>query len=400
MKKIFILVALLLWASSVKAQYTGTARPIYFNGAPGGGCSPAELGIDYTTGDMYRCSSGAWVLFSHGSGSTGVTTTGTPTTGNPVAFSGSATITNATGHNEVIPLICKDTSGSGTVQTCNTAPSYTPVAGDSIIYETTTSNSGDLTVNVNSLGAVHVRKWQAAAVLASGDLAAGIYMYMTYDGTYWELYTIGNPPSGGGSGSAPWNTMLAPTSVTPPVMSGFTLGSSGATGTSNSANAGGAIFMFTTTAPGGDNVAFYYKATPGGTWTLTLGFIPQVQASAWGIAGIVIRDGVGGKLEAMWIGCNTTGPVMYTVARYNSYTSFSSSTNNSDTAWLGPVVWEQLQYDGTHYFWKLSPDGQSWTTVFTETPTSFLANAANELGFGFDPISDIAGMLVVDWSGI
>jgi hypothetical protein len=103
-------------------------------------------------------------------------------------------------HNLAAPLVCPDLSGSGTAQSCTTSPSFTPAPGDSVIYKTTTANTGDLTINVNSLGAKHARKWQGSSTLASGDLVSGIYMLATYDGTSWEFYSIGNAPSGGGGG--------------------------------------------------------------------------------------------------------------------------------------------------------------------------------------------------------
>jgi hypothetical protein len=71
--------------------------------------------------------------------------------------------------------------------------------GSAIVYSTTTSNSGaGLTLNVNSLGAKSVAKWQSTTTLAAGDIAANKQVLMTYDGTNWETTTIGNAPSGGG----------------------------------------------------------------------------------------------------------------------------------------------------------------------------------------------------------
>jgi hypothetical protein len=123
---------------------------------------------------------------------------------------GSSQPVAATAHGVATPLLCLDSSGSGATQSCSTTPSFTPVAGDTIIYKTTTTNSGDLTINVNSLGAKHARKWQGSAVLAAGDLVAGIYMLATYDGSYWEFYTIGNIPSSGVSEA----TFTSPQSLT------------------------------------------------------------------------------------------------------------------------------------------------------------------------------------------
>lgn len=94
---------------------------------------------------------------------------------------------------------CSDTSGSGTVQSCATSPTFTPVANQScILYNTTTANTGTgLTVNVNSLGAKSVAKWLSTTTLAAGDVPAGKPVVLCYDGTSWNLSTIGNAPAAG-----------------------------------------------------------------------------------------------------------------------------------------------------------------------------------------------------------
>lgn len=90
-------------------------------------------------------------------------------------------------------LDCLDSSGSGTAQVCDATPTYdingsnlTPVAGDMILYKTTTTNTGALTINVNGMGATPVKKNQGANALASGDLKLGIYNVLTFDGTNWD----------------------------------------------------------------------------------------------------------------------------------------------------------------------------------------------------------------------
>jgi len=114
-----------------------------------------------------------------------------------------------TSHNIVTPLICLDSSGSGTAQSCSTSPTFTPAAGDIIIYKTTTANTGSVTVNVNASSAATIKKWQGTANLAANDLQAGIYNLIVFDGTNWEIPTIGNAPSGGGSST--WNGLTNPT---------------------------------------------------------------------------------------------------------------------------------------------------------------------------------------------
>jgi len=101
-----------------------------------------------------------------------------------------------TAHNVEAPLVCADSSGSGTVQSCTTSPSFVPAAGDCVIYTTTTANTGTgLTLNVNSLGAKSVAKWQGTTTLAANDVLANKQIIACYDGTNWELSTIGNAPS-------------------------------------------------------------------------------------------------------------------------------------------------------------------------------------------------------------
>lgn len=117
-----------------------------------------------------------------------------------IGTNSSSQVIAATSHALAAPLLCSDVSGSNSAQSCTTNPTFVPAAGDTILYKTTTSNAGDLTVNVNASGAVHVRKWLATATLAAVDLPAGIPIYLTFDGTYWETYTIGNVPAGSGGG--------------------------------------------------------------------------------------------------------------------------------------------------------------------------------------------------------
>ncbi len=129
--------------------------------------------------------------------------------------------------------LCADSSGNGTgTQTCNTTPSFTPVAGSCITYTTTTANTGtSLSLNVNGLGARSIVKWQSQTVLTANDILANMQVLTCYDGTNWELSTIGNSPAGAGTvtsfsagNAAPiFTTSVATqTSTTPDVRGTFT----------------------------------------------------------------------------------------------------------------------------------------------------------------------------------
>ena len=119
----------------------------------------------------------------------------------------------AFGQTSQIPLQCRDASGSGTAQSCTTVLTLVPAVGDSIIYTTTTANTGDVTVAVDATSPVHIRKWLGSAALASGDLPANTPVLLIYDGTYWEIQTIGNIPIGTGNVNAATNFPLQGTTV-------------------------------------------------------------------------------------------------------------------------------------------------------------------------------------------
>ncbi len=123
------------------------------------------------------------------------TVAGTGTSPHLTRWYGASTIGNATPHDAFADWLCPDTSGSGTAQSCSTPLTFSPASGDCVVYKTTTTNTGDVTLNVNSSSAVHIRKWLGAAVLVSGDLVANTPQVICYDGTYWEVPTIGNIPA-------------------------------------------------------------------------------------------------------------------------------------------------------------------------------------------------------------
>lgn len=84
-------------------------------------------------------------------------------------------------------LICATTSNSGAAEVCNTSPTFTPVAGSTIIFQSDIANTGAFTLNVNSLGAKAVTKRGTNALVANDIAAAPFQVMLTYDGTQWEM---------------------------------------------------------------------------------------------------------------------------------------------------------------------------------------------------------------------
>jgi hypothetical protein len=91
------------------------------------------------------------------------------------------------GHVIAGALVCATTSNSGTAEVCNTSPTFTPVAGDSIIFQADIANTDAFTLNVNSLGAKSVTKRGTTALVAGDIAAAPFQVLLTYDGTQWEM---------------------------------------------------------------------------------------------------------------------------------------------------------------------------------------------------------------------
>jgi hypothetical protein len=116
-----------------------------------------------------------------------------PASTTPLSSNGSSQLVATTAHGMAAPLRCLDSSGSGTAQLCTTTPSFTPAAGDMILYRTTTTNTAALTLNANSSSAAAVQKWEGTALLA-GDVKLGVDIPMTFDGTNWQAHNIGNKP--------------------------------------------------------------------------------------------------------------------------------------------------------------------------------------------------------------
>jgi len=139
---------------------------------------------------------------------------GTPTY--LAAFSSGVNLVNATEHNVSLMRACNDTSGSATAQSCTpvNTTSGTLQANDELIYTTTTTNTGALTIAVSGGSALPVKKWSSGtlAALVANDIKAGEPVLLVYDGTNLIIPSAGN--SGGSGGSPALSSVTALTSST------------------------------------------------------------------------------------------------------------------------------------------------------------------------------------------
>lgn len=80
-------------------------------------------------------------------------------------------------------------------------------AGDEVKILFTNANTGTATLNINSLGAINLRK-NGSTPLASGDLVAGSTYILSYDGTNFQVLNIPGSGGGGGGWALTGNTTL------------------------------------------------------------------------------------------------------------------------------------------------------------------------------------------------
>jgi hypothetical protein len=206
----------------------------------------------------------------------------------------------ATSHGVVAPLQCSDTSGSGTVQSCTTTPTFVPAKGDVIVYYTTTQNTGALTLNVNSSSAENVQKWQGTA-LSAGDIKANVPVIMQNDGTNWQLATTGLTSGSGGVCLTTNCVMITPNLGTP---SALVL--TNATGLPNGGLTNSAITIAgTSVSLGGSTSSFPSPGAIGGTTPSTGAFTTltaqtSVTAGSSGTAGTFLAYPASGNFTTTW----------------------------------------------------------------------------------------------------
>lgn len=206
--------------------------------------------------------------------------------------------------------------------------------------------------------------------------------------------------TGSGFGSAPFNSMLAPSMLTPPVLASLTWGNQGST--TAAANAGGALYV---TAPkqASEVLSILYKSAPATPWTLVIGLVPGFSPNDYCIAGIAVRDSISGRLMALHVGSNNgaKGSSVW-LAKYSSYTSFNADLINATGYYNGPVAWLSVNDDGTNLTWSVAIDGQNFKQIQQASRTSWLTNGPNQVGIDIDAIGSTYNpdAVFVHWAGI
>ena len=304
----------------------------------------------------------------------------------------------ATSHNLSAPLLCADSSGSGTVQSCTTSPTFVAAAGDTIIYTTTTANTGALTIAVNGGAAAAVNKWGGSAALVSGDITANKPFKMVFDAAgHWDVDDIGNAPTGGGG-----------IALTAPVNANWTAFNTGSDVVVPSC-ASLSRCEWASAALGSKSATGVATPLPTPPYTATFRIWPSWNKTASNFAGIGWADGtVGTPGKLVVCGAFTPGsngfPVMH-CENDNSPTSFNGTINpvtgytdgTNYQLCIGPY-WGQLIDDNTNWTVQYSCDyngvsGGAWTIYMKEARNTF-ATATQLIVFS-DPNSSSATVHVI-----
>lgn len=198
-------------ASGVVTRLAGPATAAghqYLFGELGGATTPAWFDLGASIGS-YVTGTAPIVVTQNANGAAVSCPTCGVATGTAVNNNGGATL-GTSQQDGTLPYICKDTSGSGTAQTCSTATAAAIASGNCFVYTTTTANSGaSLTINPNSLGATPVAipggsGWTTA--LTTNIIPANKPLTLCYDGTNLNVQQTGTTTVT----AAPFNWVVDP----------------------------------------------------------------------------------------------------------------------------------------------------------------------------------------------
>lgn len=123
-----------------------------------------------------------------------------PSSAHLVGTNSTPAVVQATAHDVAADLTCSAASGSGTAYTCNTSPTFTPAAGDGVLFQADVANTSSATLSVNSAGAKTIKKQGGGTNLGANDLLASQWTWVVYDGTNWQMQgQLGNAAGGSGT---------------------------------------------------------------------------------------------------------------------------------------------------------------------------------------------------------
>lgn len=301
-------------------------------------------------------------------------------------------------------LRCASASGSSPY-TCAMSPTLTGYTDGMIVeFEATgTALSGTVNLNIDSIGNAAIKQCDGSTNPASGDIAVGRQVRLTYDGTVFRLPC--NPAtvtSGGATITSTTYAALPGTctegnlylltdsmiemarcgasntytyyrngkQITPPsALASFTAITTGATGTCNPANSGGGISL-RCAASGVTNK--YLAALPSGdTWTVTAGFTQFCTAAFCGFSFGVSNTSTAGAGTQKVMSVTSNNSQGYSLWSFvGNWANFAPFTTDLDsiTTLASSDMWFRIkQTSGGNRTYEHSSDGINWEVFLSQS---------------------------------
>lgn len=318
------------------------------------------------------------------------------------------------------PLYCAD-AGSTDTYACTLSPAPAAYATGAVYqFKANTLNTGAATINFNSLGAKTIKKAAGGITtdLATNDILAGQVVTLTYDGTNMQMQsTLGNAGGGGGNTTAtgayasasaatagnvyfPNNgvTLMRDTGaafaewaplypITIPVFGSFTSYNSPSV-----ANGTGGGMYLSSTSTGSDNLRGLYITIPSAPFTIEVGFTLIMTDANYQMAGVFLNDGTKSKV---W------GQYYVTSANIGGYEFSNNTTTGSNygaaNGHLPTTAFIRFEDDNTNWKYSVSPDGQNWTQLYSETRNTYLTATRIGVAVNHNVASGGTAMRVFHW---
>lgn len=295
-------------------------------------------------------------------------------------------------------LECKPSSGTNTL-TCSMTPALTSIAeGTTIKLIPFANNTGAVTLDIDSLGAVAVETGDSTA-LSADDLVAGVPVWLRSNGTEFRFVGLAPSEAGGGSSvptpgfgayasrptcdstrtlqpyysdelayafdlcdGSTWNRIVGSKKMTTSQASDWTTVSADATVT----DVAGTVHIALVQSAG--DASGMVRAVAGTNYTSTFWFTFQNTGNSISHGcGIAISSGstTSAALRIVGPGQTSTQQNGYLQMLYTNWNTYSSAGGAFQSSWNVPVLGLRVVRDGTnrtYYAW----DGASWTIIIQE----------------------------------
>jgi hypothetical protein len=124
--------------------------------------------------------------------------------------------------------------------------------------------------------------------------------------------------------------------------------------------------------------------TPGGaSWTYIAAFraVSTGDGNWYGFFGLGFRESATGKIVTLGYGGSSTDQIRQTIGRWSDSSTLSGGAFvTSRKAFVNRhLIWQKAEYDGTNLKFYTSPDGVVWIQIHSETKTTFLTTAPDQI---------------------